>query len=160
MGVIMNPVSGRLSRLLSGRACQFTPYQNRHPQFLSNEVVSAPRKGTGGKAPLTAIFVWGLRRTRTTKSRIAPEVVRRIVKATFPGGGAVVLQLGWWDGMNEDAARITVENSGPHRLPEAVFKAKVDALIRRIVTEFAQEEVWLDYHRGTKRVSSRSYRWK
>lgn len=160
MSVIMNPVSGRLSRLLAGRACGFTPYGHRHPQFLSNAVVSVPRKGTGGKAPLTAVFVWGLRRTRTTKSRIAPEVVRRVVKATFPSGGAVVLQLGWWDGMNEDAARITVENSGQKRLPEIIFKLRVDALIRRIVTEYAQEEVWLDYYRGTRRVSSRSYRWK
>lgn len=160
MGVIMNPVSGRLSRLLSGRACQFTPYSNRHPQFLANAVVSVPRKGPLGKAPLTAVFVWGLRRTRSTKTRISPEVVRRVVKASFPGGGAVVLQLGWWDGMNEDAARITIENSGQKRLSEATFKAKVDSLIRRIVTQYAQEEVWLDYYRGTKRVSSRSYRWK
>jgi hypothetical protein len=160
MGVIMNPVSNRISRILSGRACSFTPYPNRHPQFLANAVVVKSRSGARGIAPLTAVFVWGLRRTRTTKTRISPEAVRRLVKSAFPQGGAVVLQLGWWDGMNEDAARVTIENSGPMSLSDSAFKVKVDALIRRIITEYAQEEVWIDYYRGTKRVASRSYRWE
>lgn len=160
MSVISNPVSNNLSKILKSRACRFTPASNQHPQFLRNAVVVAVRKGAFQKAPLTAVFVWGLRRTRTTGSVIAPEKVRRVVKEAFPSGGSVVLQLGWWDGMNEDAARVTVENSGKDRLPEVLFKARVDALLKRIITDYGQEVVWLDYFRGTKTISSRAYEWK
>jgi hypothetical protein len=86
--------------------------------------------------------------------------VRRVVKDVFPSGGSVVLQLGWWDGMSEDAARVTVENSGEKRIPEALFRSRVDALVRRIISDYGQQVVWLDYFRGSKKVSSRAYEWK
>lgn len=163
MGVVVNRVSDHLSRVLTSprilRGLQFRPYRDQYPQFLRNAVVVHPRRAKKGKLPLLVSFVWGLRRTRTTRAKIAPGTARAYVKRWFPKGGTIVIQLGWWDAVNEDSARVTIENTDTG-LTDAQFRIRIDRMLKDLVTRFGQKKVWVEYYRGARKTSSTEYEWK
>ena len=161
VSILTNP------RILSG--LHFAPSPRHHPQFLANAgVVKTARRGKAAAQLLTASFVWGLRQTRKKgQPKIQPEAARRVVKRFFPKGGTIVLQLGWWKAKNEDSARIVIENRGipskVHKgraMSDAEFRCEVDKLVTFVMKAFRQEEIWLDYYRGSRRVSPKKFEWK
>lgn len=154
MPVKFDSISVALSNVLFGRAAQdrlhWRPYQRGEPISFKNP--AAGRRG-GLKDPLVMTMVWGLRRTRTDKSKISPATVRKVVMKAYPEGGSIVIQLGWWGRTKEDSARITLEQV--RGISDAAFRKRVQALAFTIIDDYAQREVWFDFYRGGRLLAQK-----
>ena len=76
----------------------------------------------------------------------------------FKAGGTIVLQLGWYQGTKESSVRVTLENTGTG-LSDAEFKRKVQLMVEGFTDQFLQNEIWLDFYRGSRKVGSLKSTW-
>ena len=165
MTAMMNPVPNYLAHILMNPGVnarlRFRP--RRTLFFVSNPATFKPPT----KAPLAVTFVMGLKMSRFGKGKVTAAAVRRFIMDRF-SGGSIVVQLGWWDCVREDSVKVTILNVGAAKdaagkwrlVNNREFKVLADAMILRLIEEYGQWEIWVEYHRGTRRVDAKRAVWE
>jgi hypothetical protein len=154
--VVANPVSNHLAKVLTNanhnRALGFRPKQREYPRIFENPGKWSTRK-VSKKAPLIASMVIGLTPGHGKRRKpFTPTELRKAVMKRFPSGGTIVFQLGWYEGSREDSVRITIENSPYAKVSDEKFRTKIKKMASDFTDQFLQNEIWIDFYRGAKRL--------
>ena len=111
------------------------------------------------KPVLVGSFVMGLTSGFGKEETFTPDEIREDLIKTFPEGGTILVQLGWYRGSRENSVRVVIENSGMG-LSEEDFMEKLNNFVRTLVEKYRQKEIWVDYYRGSETVSNLRFWWE
>lgn len=133
--------------------------QNFTPQKDSTFLHNPVKKETRSLNPnlLVGSFVLGLKTSKKVTGKASESVnveeVRDFVMSRFPGGGSMVMQLGWFNSSKEDSVRVIIEyHDTKKNYNEKKFISKFSRLVKTITEECGQEEVLYDFFQGNQRV--------
>jgi hypothetical protein len=155
MGYTTNRVGESLYQVLWGdenlRSLEFRPNRRAGTIFVGNGYVEE-RRGRVERAPMIVSFVIGL------PPSVEPDDVRQAVMETFPTGGTIVLQLGWFQSRPEDSVRVTIENTGTG-LSDGEFRRLAGEMVGSFTDRFGQKEIWMDVFQGADAVDQITFKW-
>jgi len=112
---------------------------------------------------LRAEALIGLKAGFGRKVKFKPEILRDEIIKSWPSGGTIIVQLGWWGKKPETSARVIIINmneEGNQAMPDEKFTKKMKELFPSIGEKFRQNFVPLYFFRGGENVGVTNYTWK